>query len=168
MSKPGFEPQISDFTHRRGVLTNCRPASGTSRTSVSTYLAHSGSATPRRESDNFVTIFTVVKTRGGSRGSAIVPWHYSDANNDVNYILCITILYTNSIYHIIYAYAMYCCKKYVSNNAPILLLKTDLDVSFHLKDSYLYELCQARGGTVGFVKEGTGGLNLFLITVKAN
>ena len=63
---------------------------------------------------------------------------------------------------------MHYCKKYISNNVPILLLKTDLNVSFHLKDSYLYELCQARGGIFGFVKEETGGLNLFQITVKVN
>ena len=50
-------------------------------------------------------------------------------------------LYTNSIYHI-YTYAVYYCKKYVSNKAPILLSKSDLDVSCRLKDSYLYELCQ--------------------------
>ena len=33
---------------------------------------------------------------------------------------------------------------------------------------YLYELCQAESGMVAFVKEGAGGWNLFLITVKVN
>ena len=47
-----------------------------------------------------------------------------------------------------------------------LISKNDLDVSFSLKDSYLYGLCQTEVGTVGFVKEGAGEWNLFLITVK--
>ena len=47
-----------------------------------------------------------------------------------------------------------------------LISKNDLDVSFRLKDSYFYGLCQTQDGTIGFVKEGTGRWNWFLITVK--